>query len=53
MRVEGARRTWLALGILTCTGLLAWATMDAGKIREVVLVLLVGFAVRILLASRR
>ncbi len=53
MRVEGARRTWIALGILAATGVLAWATMDAGKIRGVVLVLLAGFALRIVLVGRK
>ena len=53
MRIEGARRTGVALGVLACTAALAWATMDAGKVRDVVLVLLAGFALRIVLVGRK
>ncbi len=53
MRIEGAQRTVVALGVLLCTAGLAWATMDAGAIRNVVLVLLAGFALRIALVGRR
>ena len=53
MRVEGARRVGLALSILLCTAALAWATMDAGKVRGVVLVVLAGFALRIVLARHK
>ena len=53
MRVEGARRTGVALGVLVALGALAWATMDAGRVRDVVLVLLAGFALRIVLTGRK
>jgi hypothetical protein len=53
MRLEGAQRLWVALGVLGCTALLAWATMDAGKVRDVVLVLLAGFGLRIVLTGSR
>ncbi len=53
MRLEGARRMVVALVILAATGGLAWATMDAGKMRYGVLVILTGFALRIALARRR
>ena len=43
----------VALAILACTGALAWATMDAGRIRALVLVLLAGFALRIVLVGRK
>ena len=52
MRLEGAGRTWVAIAVLACTAVLAWATMDAGKVRDVVFVLLAGFALRIVLVGR-
>ncbi len=52
MRVEGGKRVLVALAILACTGGLAWATMDAGKVRSIVLVVLAGFALRIALVRR-
>ena len=54
MRIEGGKRAAAALAILLSTGALAWATMDAGKVRDVVMVVLGGFALRIaLFAARR
>ena len=53
VRVEGVRRVAVALAVLLSTGALAWATMDAGRIRDGVLVLLAGFALRIVLLGRR
>ncbi len=53
MRVEGVRRVAVALAVLLSTGMLAWATMDAGRVRDGVLVLLAGFALRIVLLGRR
>ena len=52
MRMEGWQRAGIAVAILFCTAALAWSTMDAGKIREGVLVILAGFAVRIAFAAR-
>ena len=52
MRREGWQRAGVAMAILLVTAVLAWATMDAGKIREGVLVILAGLAVRIALAAR-
>ena len=53
MRLEGAQRVAAALAILLATGGLAWATMDAGRLRGGVLVILAGFALRIALARRQ
>ena len=53
MREAPAYRLWVALGILAVTGGLTWLTMDPGRIRNVVLVVLIGFALRIILASRQ
>jgi hypothetical protein len=53
MRLRGSQRAAVALGVLACTAALAWATMDADRIRTVVLVVLAVFAVRIVLAARR
>ncbi len=52
MRLTGRKRQLAALGILICMAALAWATMDTGKVRAVVLVLLGSFALRILLLGR-
>jgi hypothetical protein len=49
MRVAGAKRKILALAILAVLATLAWYTMDAGRIRLLVMVLLGGFALRIVL----
>ena len=53
MRLKGSQRAAVALGVLACTAALAWSTMDADRIRTVVLVVLAVFAVRIVLAARR
>ena len=42
-----------AVAALAVMAALAWATMDAGKVRDVVLVILAGFALRISLSGRR
>jgi hypothetical protein len=43
-------RRWIALGLLAAISGLAWKTIGPGKIRSVVLLLLLMFVVRILLA---
>ncbi len=53
MRLEGAPRVAAALAILAATGGLVWATMEAGRLRYGVLVILAGFALRIVLARRQ
>jgi len=53
MQVQGSQRVAVALGVLLCTALVAWATMDAGKVRDVVFVLLGGFGLRVLLMRHR
>jgi hypothetical protein len=53
MRVEGFRRKVFALLLLAALAALAWSTMDAGKVRMLVFVLLGGFALRILLTPGR
>jgi hypothetical protein len=45
-------RAAIAFGLLTVLAAAAWKTMDPGKPRLIVLVILAGFALRILLASR-
>ncbi len=49
MRVGGWRRKASALLVLAMLGGLSWFTMAAGKPRELVLLLLCGFALRVLL----
>ena len=49
MRVAGAKRKLLALAGLAVLAALAWYTLDPGRVRLVVLVLLGGFALRIVL----
>ena len=44
-----ARRKWIALALLAALAGLAWQTMEPGKIRLVVFVLIGGFALRIAL----
>ena len=53
MRLSESRRAGVALAVLACTAALAWSTMEADRIRTVVLVVLAVFAVRIVLAVRR
>ncbi len=51
MRVPGARRKLLALAFLALLAVLAWYTLDPGRIRLVVMILLGGFALRIALTA--
>jgi len=53
MTVAGGRRKAIALAGLAILAALAWSTMDAGKARILVLVLLGGFALRIALTVDR
>ncbi|HTW44630.1 MAG TPA: hypothetical protein VMD58_03725 [Acidobacteriaceae bacterium] len=53
MTVAGGRRKAVALAGLAVLAILAWTTMDAGKIRILVMILLGGFAVRIALTGDR
>lgn len=53
MRLQGSQRVAVALSVLLCAGLLAWATMDAGKIRDAVFVLLAGFGLRVVLTRHK
>jgi len=52
MRVTGVRRKLLALAGLAVLATLAWYTMDTGKVRMLVMVLLGGFALRIALTAK-
>jgi len=51
MRIAGGKRKLIAIAFLALFAALAWYTMDAGKIRLVVLILLGGFALRIALTG--
>ena len=51
MRMAGAKRKMVALAFLALLAALAWYTMDAGKIRLVVMILLGGFGLRIALTA--
>ena len=51
MRIAGSKRKLLALAFLAILAALAWYTMDAGKIRLVVMILLGGFALRVALTA--
>ena len=51
MRFEGVQRKVIALLLLAVLAALAWSTMDAGKVRMLVFVLLGGFALRVLLTA--
>jgi hypothetical protein len=53
MAVAGGRRKAIALAGLAILAALAWYTMDAGKPRILVMVLLGGFALRIALTGDR
>jgi hypothetical protein len=48
-RVQGGSRKLVALIILAGLSILAWQTLDPGRMRWLVWVLLGGFALRILL----
>jgi hypothetical protein len=53
MQVRGWQRKLVALLVLAVLAALAWGTMDAGKVRMLVFVLLGGFALRVLLTAGR
>ena len=53
MRVRGIQRKVVALLVLAVLAALAWSTIDPGKVRTLVFVLLGGFGLRILLTSGR
>ena len=53
MRIRGWQRKAVALLVLGVLAALVWGTMDSGKVRMLVFVLLGGFALRILLTSGR
>jgi hypothetical protein len=53
MSFEGGKRRLIALAGLAVLAALAWFTMDAGKVRLLVMVLLGGFALRIALTAGR
>ncbi len=53
MQVRGMQRKIVALLVLAALAGLAWSTMDAGKVRMLVFVLLGGFALRVLLTAGR
>ena len=47
------RKTAVALGLYVVLGVLAWRSLEAGRVRTLVLVILGGFALRLLLGMRR
>jgi hypothetical protein len=47
------QRKIVALLVLGVLAALAWSTMDAGKVRMLVFILLGGFALRILLTAEK
>jgi hypothetical protein len=51
MQLSGARRKYAALAGLAAIASLAWFTLDPGRIRLVVMILLGGFAVRVALTA--
>jgi len=53
MAVAGRRRKAIALAGLAILAALAWGTMDAGRVRILVMILLGGFALRIALTGDR
>jgi hypothetical protein len=53
MWVEGGKRKLLALALLGVLAVLAYGTMDAGRVRNLVFVLLGGFALRVMLTAGR
>jgi hypothetical protein len=48
-----ATKKWISLALLAGLAGLAWATIEPGKIRLVVLVLVGSFALRIVLTASR
>jgi hypothetical protein len=53
MIFEGGRRKLVALAALGILAAIAWWTLDAGKMRTLVFILLGGFALRIALTAGR
>ena len=53
MQIEGTKRKLIALASLALLAALAWTTMDPGRVRLVVVILLGGFAFRISLMTRK
>ncbi|WP_231581476.1 hypothetical protein [Silvibacterium bohemicum] len=53
MVFEGVRRKVVALAMLGVLAAVAWRTMDAGRVRTLVFVLLGGFALRVTLTPGR
>lgn len=53
MAVAGVKRKVIALVGLAFVAGLAWSTLDAGKIRLIVMIVLAGFALRIALTHDR
>jgi hypothetical protein len=53
MAIAGGKRKAIALAGLAILAALAWSTMDAGRLRILVMILLGGFALRIALMHRR
>jgi hypothetical protein len=51
MQLTGAKRKYAALTGLAAIAALAWFTLDPGRIRLVVVILLGGFALRIALTA--
>ncbi len=51
MRIAGSKRKLVALAFLAVLAALSWYTMEAGRIRLLVIVLLGGFALRIALTA--
>ncbi len=49
---SGPGRTAIGIAILAVIAGVAWFTMEAGQMRTLVMVVLAGFAVRLLLSSR-
>jgi hypothetical protein len=52
MQLTGARRKYAALAGLAAIAVLSWFTLDPGRIRLVVMILLGGFALRIAFTAR-
>jgi hypothetical protein len=52
MQLAGGKRKIAALAFLAILAALAWYTLDPGRIRLVVMILLGGFALRIALTAR-
>jgi hypothetical protein len=52
MQLAGGKRKIAALAFLAILAALAWYTLDPGRIRLVVMILLGGFALRIALTAK-